>query len=321
MSKINIPVRTPPPVSAAVLRPERLRLKLSGVDGLATYPPGATFGPRTLKDFEFVWIIDGQVRWECNGAEHPAPPGTIILSRPGTREMYRWDPQRQTRHAFFHFTAKLSGCGLPPIEEWPTIRQMPGDDVARPLFRHIVWLRRSGRADAAALAENAARQLLLAFVCDACQQPQESGPEYSEPVQRALRFAVAHLERHRAPPTLGELALAAAVTPGHLCRLFRAEFGCGPVQALRLARIDRAAALLARTNLPVKEIAGRHGFESPFHFSRCFKAVYGTGPREFRRRAAQGLAQPASQVLSLRRVSRAFPGAGALEVLTRRVER
>lgn len=317
MPNINMPVRSPAPR----LRPERVRIRFSGVDGLAVYPPGATFGPRTLKDFEFVWIIDGQVIWEAHGQAHPAPPGTLILSRPGTRELYRWDPQRQTRHAYFHFEVDLAGAGLPPPRAWPSLVCMPEGDVLRPLFRHVTWLLESGRPERLPLAENAARQLLLAFVCGAFQTREEGGPQFSEPVQRALRYAEACWERRGTRPVLGELARAAALSAGHLCRLFRAEFGCGPVKALRLIRIDRAAALLARTNLPVKVLADRYGFENPFHFSRCFKQVYGVGPREFRRRAALGLAQPSSQVLGLRRVSLAWPGVESAWALTHRVTR
>src|SRR5437773_3582903 len=82
-------------------------LLFSPVGGaIAVYPPGSTWGPRTLHDFEFVWILEGDAVWSCNGVRHEAPPGTLLLARPGTREHYRWDPAHQTRHAFVHFAIK-----------------------------------------------------------------------------------------------------------------------------------------------------------------------------------------------------------------------
>src|SRR4026207_2196111 len=89
---------------------------------IAVYPPGATFGPRTTEDFEFVWILEGEAVWTCDGARHAAPPGTLILTRPGMREQCRWDPHRQTRHAFAHFFILRGLNRLPALNSWPTIR-------------------------------------------------------------------------------------------------------------------------------------------------------------------------------------------------------
>jgi len=50
---------------------------------VATYPAGATFGPRILRDYEFVWVLAGEVIWHGDGHDHPVPPGTLILGRPG----------------------------------------------------------------------------------------------------------------------------------------------------------------------------------------------------------------------------------------------
>lgn len=282
-------------------RLERLRVLFSGVAGLAVYPPGATFGPRTLRDYEFVWIVDGQVEWEADGIVRAAPPGTLILSRPGIRELYRWDPHRPTRHAYFHFTLSRRGVQLPPETRWPLLRQMPDGDILRPLFRHVAWLLEAGRPEWQPLAEISARQLLLCFLSGAYLTRGEGGLDLSEPVLRALKFVQEHWSRGRpGQPVLEEMAQAAAVSAGHLCRLFRQEVGCGPVQATRQIRVDRAAALLSRTNLRIKAIADQLGFENPFHFSRCFKESYGVPPREFRRRAAEGLARPIARTLRVR---------------------
>jgi hypothetical protein len=45
--------------------------------GVATYPAGATYGPRPLRDWEFVWIIEGNVEYSieaAQGAQHVAAP-------------------------------------------------------------------------------------------------------------------------------------------------------------------------------------------------------------------------------------------------------
>src|ERR1700752_3800704 len=52
----------------ALARAAQLRLAITA-HGLADYPPGATFGPRTLRDYEFVLIVEGDVLWMSDGVE------------------------------------------------------------------------------------------------------------------------------------------------------------------------------------------------------------------------------------------------------------
>jgi transcriptional regulator GlxA family with amidase domain len=78
------------------------------------------------------------------------------------------------------------------------------------------------------------------------------------------------------------MAAAAQVSPGHLARLFRQRFGTGPVAAVELIRLARAATLLQRSSLTVGAIAEACGFANPFHLSRRFRVAYGVPPRGYR---------------------------------------
>ena len=56
---------------------------------------------------------------------------------------------------------------------------------------------------------------------------------------------------------------AACLSTGYLSRVFRHHFGIGPVSALELLRLSRAAMLLARSNLSAEAIAHDCGFANP----------------------------------------------------------
>jgi hypothetical protein len=65
-----------------------MSLTVSGC-GLAVYPPGATFGPRRLQDFEFVWLLQGTaeqwpLRTRCAGV---GPSVTLVASPSSTRSI------------------------------------------------------------------------------------------------------------------------------------------------------------------------------------------------------------------------------------------
>ncbi|MBY8850498.1 helix-turn-helix domain-containing protein [Saccharothrix sp. MB29] len=73
------------------------------------------------------------------------------------------------------------------------------------------------------------------------------------------------------------------VTPGHLTEVVKAATGRTPSQLVREARTREAQRLLARTDLSVRQVAGRVGFADPAYFCRFFRREAGTSPGEFRR--------------------------------------
>ncbi len=272
--------------------------------GLADYPPGATFGPRTLRDFEFVWIVEGDVVWEADGVEYPAPAGTVLLARPGMRDGFRWDPRRRTRHGFFHFTLDAGAGSLPPQANWPMTRRMPEGDILRPLFHHLDWLRSTHPEGWKELEAGAIHQALLTFITGSMSTASDLG----EGMHPLIHKVMAHVRKaweggRLVPLSLDGLSHAAGVSRAHLARLFREHLGATPVEAMRIMRLDRAASMLARTNLAVQDIADQCGFPNAFHFSRVFREHYACSPREFRRKLARGMDMPSISLVRVRDLS------------------
>jgi hypothetical protein len=71
--------------------------------GVAVYPPGATFGPRKMKDYEFVWVMEGEAIAHYDEHRINAPADTVLLCRPGMTDTYQWSSRHKSMHAFFHF--------------------------------------------------------------------------------------------------------------------------------------------------------------------------------------------------------------------------
>jgi AraC family transcriptional regulator len=255
--------------------------------GIADYPPGGVFGPRTLRDFEFVWIIAGAATWEADGVRLACPPGTVVLARPGMRDRFIWDEHHPSRHGFVHFSMDPT----PDTTGWPSLR-MPageGEGIVRPLLRHVLWLLDRQPAGWQDLVGGAIRQALAVHRSGADAAAGEGGGDLHPVIDRALaEVARAWTDDAWRPLPLRRLARAAGVTPSWLTRIFVREVGCAPVEALRRLRLDRAAQLLARGDLAIAAIAERAGFTDPFHFSRAFRSEFGCPPREFRRRLAEG---------------------------------
>ncbi len=101
-------------------------------------------------------------------------------------------------------------------------------------------------------------------------------------VETARHFIHAHL---REPLTLDMIAMAAAVSPPHLIRLFRQQLNTTPMAYLWERRVAQGIDLLRQTGLSVGEIATRCGFQTSYHFSRRVRQAMGLSPIEVRQQS------------------------------------
>jgi AraC-like DNA-binding protein len=225
-------------------------------------------------------MLDGRASWEYtrDGAEPasvPLRPGLLLLSRPDLRERYLWDPDNACAHAYVTFYAD----GADDYRRWPTTR-----DLTEPLTglcRYLLWLAGADSATASARTATVLGWLLDLFVDGPLSDEAEAVlPEHVVRLAGHLRAAW-HGGPAR-PLSLEEMATAARVSPGHLARVFRERFSVGPVAAVELIRLARAATLLQRSTLTVGAVASACGFVNPFHFSRRFRTAYGIAPRAYR---------------------------------------
>lgn len=268
-----------------------------GMSGVATYPPGATFGPRAMRDYEFVWIIEGRCEYRWGELTVPAPPGAVVLCRPGQTDFFRWDAERRTRHGYFHFMIDHVPRSWPKQDDWPLVRPMPEGDILRPMFRYMLtW-----SAGDQVLRDLTVKHMLRAFVTGQLATRDVGHGELPDAVERAEAFIHEALDRDAAAPLeLEELSDAACVTPEHLCRLFKKHAGRSPMETVRLARLDRAATLLARSNYSIGEIAHLCGFASQFHFSGRFKRAFGKSPTQVRDDVRKGEIPPLPRLLRVK---------------------
>lgn len=145
------------------------------------------------------------------------------------------------------------------------------------------------REQGAALAFDIADQLIHQRIRDAAA-PQQVAPMRRYATRNPTVLAAIGL-LHGAveqPLSLPRAAASLGVSPRQLQRLFQTHLGRSFKQFDRELRLERARELLEQTSLPVLDVAVATGFGSAEHFSRSYRARFGTSPGKGRR-----LAQPA----------------------------
>ena len=85
------------------------------------------------------------------------------------------------------------------------------------------------------------------------------------------------------PLTLEQIAARTGLSPRQIERLFKRYLGCVPKHYYQQVRLRRARELLLQTSMPIIDITTACGFQSPPHFSRCYRAHFGCAPSAERR--------------------------------------
>ena len=82
--------------------------------------------------------------------------------------------------------------------------------------------------------------------------------------------------------SLDELATSAEIDGSYLVRLFGKHLNTTPMRYLNRLRMQKAAALLLSTDLPVGDIGAAVGIFDANYFARRFRSYFGVSPTSFR---------------------------------------
>jgi AraC family transcriptional regulator len=114
--------------------------------------------------------------------------------------------------------------------------------------------------------------------------PSSKIPEHEKGLsRRQLHQAIEYVQSHLdANLSLTAIAHELDLSPYYFCRLFKQSMGISPHRYLIQQRIERAKQLLARSSLPVTQVALECGFANPSHLAKHFRKQTGLSPIEFR---------------------------------------
>jgi transcriptional regulator of acetoin/glycerol metabolism/AraC-like DNA-binding protein len=152
-------------------------------------------------------------------------------------------------------------------EVWPALVTPPESGLA-------AWQNPAG----AALHTRARQDLVGALARAAPAAPQRGG--LPPGIERRVRdYVDAHLGNSI---DLAELAAIAGLSLFHFARQFKQSVGVTPHQYLVQRRVEHAQKILARTDLPLSQVAAAAGFADQSHLARHFRLMLGATPRAFR---------------------------------------
>ncbi len=93
-----------------------------------------------------------------------------------------------------------------------------------------------------------------------------------------IRVAQLMEENIEKPLSLEQIAKSTGLSRRQIERLFKRDLNCVPKRYYLEMRLRRARELLLQTAMPIMDITAACGFQSPPHFSKCYRHQYGYPP-------------------------------------------
>jgi AraC-like DNA-binding protein len=228
--------------------------------------------------YEFHYFITGEGRFRDGSTVFTIEPGSLYLTPPGSiHQIFATNIRKPITYYALLLDAAGDEEALGLLEALGRRRgAYPIGTAQRFFFADLLEKSRSPKRELVMAAYHG----LLSFLYSLDGGLTASrAPTDNAHVEKALAIMHGAIERDL---DLGALCDRIELSREHFVRLFTERMGMPPMRYYSRLKIEAARAMLSSTNLRVREIADKLGYDNQFNFARAFKRVSGMTPSEYR---------------------------------------
>ena len=242
-------------------------------------------------DLEFYYVVEGQYQFNTDQNACVLNQGDIYIVSPGVHHSIRSASQKAKYYSIgistklvsldeTHFFQKsfLEPLGRGMLEFDPVVRPSDSDynNFLTPIDRLVQTVNEKDKV----VMYGSAVQICCALIQRSTikEEKTEGFLKEHDAVQRCIVYIQ---KNYMHKITLNQLAEIANLHPNYLCALFQKYTGTSAMTFLSRIRMHRARKLLRETDLNIRQVAERTGYNSASFFSKRFKADMGIPPVEY----------------------------------------
>ena len=250
---------------------------------------------------EFTCVTSGTVDFSCEGEDYQLTAGDITITRPW--QLHRVGRPNVTASTLTWFIIDV-GVRRPNQEwVWPSWLPISADELSRmtELLSHNerpVWRANKAVTETMAGLERALKRgvsqpmsrigvAVAEVFIELRDLLEQEGPvlnPYLSSTERTVKLFLSRLhQRLDEPWTVDDMAAECGLGRTRFAHYCKQMINVTPLEYLSALRIERAADLLAETDLKVADIAFMCGFQSSQYFATTFRRRFQRGPLEHRK--------------------------------------
>ena len=241
--------------------------------------PANTSAPRHHakgSGFLVEYILSGEECIESPDVLEKAGIGSLIIISPGEEcVLYK---ERGTVSAFNITFSSLLLEAVSDIISLPRIFCKTGTEELLDVFFSLQNLYKEYSAGSAGAAREICEILFSLFLTAASLFSAESKKTKpsAEKIKEYLHLCIC------GDTDLDAIGRHFGITGMHVIRLFRNKYDLTPMQYLKIIRLEKAAELLVKTDMSIKNISNMLRFSSTQHFTNFFREHFGIAPGKYR---------------------------------------
>lgn len=254
--------------------------------GIERCRPDKSYGP-SVRDIYYVhFILHGRGILKINDRSYKLCRGQLFVIPPDVETYYYADPDDPweytwvsfagTRAAFFLEKAGIT-ASCPVRDTYIEPEQF--QELIEKILNHHELTAANELRRTSLLYEIAA---LLVESQNQKTDGQRKKTDYDYSPDIYVNSALEYIHEHYNQARVSDIAEYIGISRYYLTHIFKEKLHVAPKEYLLNYRLEQGRRLLGTTQLSVREISERIGYENPLAFSKAFKNVYGLSPKHFR---------------------------------------
>ena len=238
--------------------------------------------PRGCSQYILIYCVKGRGWIEIRGKRFILGPDQLFVIPPHTPCSYGADLHQPWTNYWIHYSGNLAHMHTPPTNRVLNLFASQESRIEERLllFEEILQNVEHYYHPEKLLYANLCMKYFLAslrYLDIHRSRRQETGNPL---LNHLINYMKTRLNEKL---SIKELAGYGDCSPSNIYKLFRRHLGMSPVDYHTHLKMERARRYLAHTDLKVKEIGFRLGYDDPYYFSRAFSKYTGTSPSGFRK--------------------------------------
>ncbi|GGH36262.1 AraC family transcriptional regulator [Paenibacillus segetis] len=241
--------------------------------------------------FEICYVLEGCGEYSDNGVDYLLQEGILFCSRPGI-----WHQIRSEQGLTLFFVAfeidesrtseNYSRNFRSLIHRGKIVAESKDASISAQIWQTIFSMAESKHPISKDMLQHLVLSLLLSFLHGFSPLPDSSVNSLDEDTaeHRLLKRAKLYIEDNLSSPLrIEHVSQELGISSRHLSRLFHSQLGQTFVHYVQEHRVQRAKEWLLNSDIAIKDIAKRAGFDSVHYFTRVFTKMLGVAPAKFRK--------------------------------------